>query len=173
ELLERGRRVLVAFLRRVAHRRLAARLVPHEQRAALGAVVGGLRVLEAALGTVDVAHSSLGGAALPARMAASRSTSTCSGTLFPPVSLRRACSSARSRSILPCRIRRRYETSCSSFVSSSMSCLRSSSESAARSGNGSTESLSSRSWRFLVYVAPAGRVNLNLRLQALPPPRSA
>src|SRR5919198_2196410 len=56
EIFERERGVLVALLGRVAHRRLGARLVLHEQRSALGAVVRGLRVLEAALGTVDVRH---------------------------------------------------------------------------------------------------------------------
>src|SRR5439155_17777616 len=53
-----------------------------EKRTALGAVIRGLRVLEAALGTVDVAHS-LGGAAFPARISVSDSTSTWSITLRP------------------------------------------------------------------------------------------
>src|SRR6266542_2804996 len=154
EVVERDRSLVGDVLRREAHRRFPAGLALDEQRAALGAVIGGFRVLEAALGTVDMAHS--GGAALPARMAASRSMSTCSRTLLPPVSRSRACSSARSRSIFPCRIRRRYETSCSSCVRSSISFLRSSSESEARSGNGSTESLSSREWAAL-SVCSRGR----------------
>src|SRR5919197_5533732 len=156
EILERHRALprLPCFVRRVAHRRFGARLVLDEQRAAAGAVVGGLRVLEPTLGTVDMAHyPSAGGAALPARIAASRSTSTCSSTLLPPVSRSRAWSSARSRSIFPCRMRLRYETSCSSLVSSSMSRLRSSSESEARSGKASTEVLSSEERAFLVYAA--------------------
>src|SRR5581483_6011184 len=109
-----------------------------EERAALRAVVRGLRVLEAALRTVDVAHQSLGGAAFPARISVSDSTSTWSRTLRPSVFCRRATSSARRMSILPCRIRRRYETSCSSFVYSSIRCFRSSSDMFARSGSGST-----------------------------------
>src|SRR5581483_2443169 len=109
-----------------------------EERAALRAVVRGLRVLEAALRTVDVAHQALGGAAFPARISVSDSTSTWSRTLRPSVFCRRATSSARRMSILPCRIRRRYETSCSSFVYSSIRCFRSSSDMFARSGSGST-----------------------------------
>ncbi len=96
---------------------VSAGVVLHEQRAAAGAVVRGLRVLEAALGAVDVAHRS------PLRSVASTfrrgspisdSTSTCSRTLLPPVFWSRATSSARRMSILPCRMRRRYETSFSS-----------------------------------------------------------
>src|SRR5436190_11133007 len=80
EVLERDGCIVSPLLRRVAHRRLAPGLVLDEQRAATGAVIRGLRVLEAALRTVDVAHSSLRGAALPARIAASLSMSTCSRT---------------------------------------------------------------------------------------------
>ena len=91
----------------------------HEQRAALRAVVGGLRVLEAALRAVDVAHSpasGFGGDAFPARISLSRSRSTWPSS--PPAAsfCSRATSSARRMSILPCRSRRRYEISCSSLV---------------------------------------------------------
>src|SRR5262249_29283594 len=86
-----------------------------QERAALRAVVRGLRVLEAALRAVDVAHSA-GGAAFPARISVNDSTSTWSRTLRPSVFWSRATSSARRMSIFPCRIRRRNETSCSSFV---------------------------------------------------------
>ena len=51
------------LLRRERLGRLDGRLALREQRAAARAVVGGLRVLEAALGAVDDAHA--GGAALP------------------------------------------------------------------------------------------------------------
>ena len=64
-------------------RRLAV-VVAHEQRAALRAVVRRLRILEAALGAVDVTHEA-GGEAFPARIALSASTSTCSSTLLPSV----------------------------------------------------------------------------------------
>src|SRR6059058_1695103 len=53
KLVERDGSVVLPLLGHVAHRRLGARLLRDEQRAAPGAVVGGLRVLEAALGTVD------------------------------------------------------------------------------------------------------------------------
>src|SRR6266508_685239 len=53
---ERERVVLGDFLRREGHRRVRARLVVNQQRAALGAVVGRFRILETALGTVDVTH---------------------------------------------------------------------------------------------------------------------
>src|SRR5207248_8278062 len=105
----------------------------------------GFRVVVPALRTVDVRHQA-GGAALPVRIAVSESTSTVSRTLLPSVSCRRATSSARRMSILPCRSRRRYETSCSSWVSSSISFLRSSSDSVARSGSGSIEPFL-RGWR--------------------------
>src|SRR5204862_6290922 len=71
----------------------------------------------------------------------------------------------RRRSILPCRIRRRYETSFSSWVRSSIRRLRSSSESEARSGNASTEVHSSEERALLVHPAAARRVNLSLRLR--------
>src|SRR5919198_1346162 len=99
EILEGLRRVLpVALLGEVRHRGLGA-AVPHEEGAALGAVVRGLRVLEAALGAVDVGHSGFGGGAFAARMSVSRLTSTSSSTLFPPDSRRRATSSVRSMSM--------------------------------------------------------------------------
>src|SRR5919197_4099051 len=58
EILKRHRALprLPRFVRRVAHRRLGARLVLDEQRAAAGAVVGGLRVLEPTLRAVHVTH---------------------------------------------------------------------------------------------------------------------
>src|SRR6266576_2569252 len=112
-------------------------LLGHDERsAALRAEVRGLRVVVPALRAVDVRHQA-GGAALPVRMSVSESTLTESRTLLPCVSWSRATSSARRMSIFPCRSRRRYETSCSSRVRSSMSFLRSSSFSVARSGSGS------------------------------------
>src|SRR5438876_5915127 len=112
-------------------------LFGHDERsAALRAEVRGLRVVVPALGAVDVRHQA-GGAALPVRMSVSESPLTESRTLLPCVSWSRATSSARRMSIFPCRSRRRYETSCSSWVSSSMSFLRSWSDSVARSGSGS------------------------------------
>src|SRR5262249_33280181 len=97
---------------------------------------------EAALGAVLVTHA--GGAALPVRMSVSASTSTCSRTLLPPEACRRTTSSARRMSIFPWRRRLRYETSCSSRVSSSISCFSSVSERLARSGSGSTASFRSK-----------------------------
>src|SRR5205085_8899159 len=137
--LEPDAGVLVAVLGAEAHRRLRPTLVLGEERTALGAVVRGLRVLEAALRAVDVAHSpsTFGGAAFPARIDESDSTSTWSRTLRPSDFCRRATSSALRMSILPCRSRRRYETSCSSALSSSIRRLSSSSASEARSGKGS------------------------------------
>src|SRR5262249_35161375 len=102
-----------------------------ERRAALRAEVRRFRVVVPALGAVDVRHQA-GGAALPARISVSESTSTESSTLRPCVACSRATSSARRMSIFPCRSRLRYETSCSSRVRSSMSFLRSSSFSVAR-----------------------------------------
>src|SRR3954462_4620638 len=96
--------LLLGLLGRERHRRLAA-LIRDEQRAALGAVVRGLGILETAFRAVPVAHA--GGAALPVRMSVSASTSTCSSTLLPPDFWRRTTSSARRMSILPWRIRRR------------------------------------------------------------------
>src|SRR5947208_1172337 len=107
DLVERA--VLVGdLLRGVGLRRLGAAVVLDEQGSALGAVVRGLRVLEAALRAVDEAQESpwSGGVAFPARIAVSDSTSTLSRTLWPPVFCSRATSSARRMSILPCRIRR-------------------------------------------------------------------
>src|SRR5207248_4793446 len=117
--------------------RLFGALRRMQERTALRAVVRGLRVLEAALGAVDVAHA-VGGAAFPARISVSDSTSTWSRTLCPPVFWSRATSSARRMSIFPCRISRRFETSCSSIVYSSIRPLRFSSDRVARSGSGST-----------------------------------
>src|SRR5262249_51636689 len=65
ELLEVGLLLVVGLLGCECHRRLTV-LVADEQRAAAGAVVRGLRVLEAAFRAVLVAHA--GGAALPVRM---------------------------------------------------------------------------------------------------------
>src|SRR5205823_1414764 len=93
QVLERRGRFVVDLVGRVLLRRLGAALVLHEQRAALRAVVRGLRVLEAALRAVDVTHE--GGAPFDVRMSVSDSTSTWSRTLLPPVSRRRATSSAR------------------------------------------------------------------------------
>src|SRR6266540_3741836 len=133
---QRDRVVLGELLRREGHRRVRARLIVDQQRPALGAVVGRFRILETALGTVDVTHTvggwmrgvsplignrtrdsgrnsspaaqSAGGSAFEARISASLSTSTsCNGLLPSPTScFRRDCSSARSMSILPCKIRR-------------------------------------------------------------------
>src|SRR5262249_6432259 len=72
---------------------LLAALGRMQERAALRAVVGGLGVLEAALRAVDVTHV-VGGAAFPARISVSDSTSTWSRTLLPCVFCRRATSSA-------------------------------------------------------------------------------
>ena len=58
EVLEGDGCLVSPLLRRVAHRRLAPRLVLDEQRAAAGTVIRGLRVLEAALRAVDVAIGS-------------------------------------------------------------------------------------------------------------------
>src|SRR5215468_4409562 len=107
-----------------------------EGGAALRAEVRSFRVVVPALRTVDVRHQA-GGAALPVRMSVSDSTSTASRTLLPCVSWSRATSSARRMSIFPCSSRRRYDTSCSSRVRSSMSFFRFSSDSVARSGSGS------------------------------------
>src|SRR5262249_50692098 len=57
EVVQRDRRLVAVVLRREAHRRLAAGLALDEQGAALGAVIGGFRVLEATFRAVDVAHS--------------------------------------------------------------------------------------------------------------------
>src|SRR5213076_1475098 len=98
-------------------------LLGHDERsAALRAEMRGLRVVVPALRAVDVRHQA-GGAALPVRMSVSESTSTASSTLLPCVSWSLATSSARRMSIFPCRSRRRYETSCSSRVNSSISCF--------------------------------------------------
>src|SRR5207302_6963583 len=78
--------------------RLLGALRRVQERTALRAVVRSLRVLEAALGTVDVAHWA-GGAAFPARISVSDSTLTSSRTLRPPVFCSRATSSARRMSI--------------------------------------------------------------------------
>ena len=113
-----------------------------QERAALRAVVRGLRVLEAALGAVDVAHS-LGRRGLPGEdLGQRRRRRPGRGRCGPPVFCRRATSSARRMSIFPCRMRRRYETSCSSCVYSSIRPFRSSSDSEPRSGSGSTRDLS-------------------------------
>src|SRR6266545_4519562 len=56
DLLERGLPFLERLVGDEAHRRLTA-LLFREQRAALGAIVRRFRVLEAAFGTVDVAHA--------------------------------------------------------------------------------------------------------------------
>src|SRR5581483_8405797 len=77
-----------------------------QEGTALRAVVGGFRILEAALGTVDVCHYSEGGAALPARMAVSDSTSTWLRIVSGPAAFSRAWYSARRMSIFPCRSRR-------------------------------------------------------------------
>src|SRR5262249_7259482 len=84
----------------------------------------------------------VGGAAFDVRISVRRSTSSWSRTLAPPVFWRRATSSARRMSILPCRRRRWYEISSSCCVRSSISFLRSSSVSVPRSGSGSTGCLS-------------------------------
>src|SRR5438132_2640481 len=127
---------VVGWLRRRERLGRLALLVDDERGAALRAEVRGFRVVVPALRAVDVRHQA-GGVALPARTAVSDSTSTDSRTLFPSVAFRRATSSDRRMSIFPCRSRRRYETSCSSWVSSSMNFFRSSSDSVARSGSGS------------------------------------
>ena len=89
------------------------------------------------------------------------------GRPSPRSSRSRAWSSARSRSILPCRIRRRYETSSSSFVSSSISCLRSSSESEREIGKRFHVSLSSAGGSAPSQAEGDPRVNLSLRLRPL------
>src|SRR5262249_60495788 len=96
--------MLADVLGRVRLRRLARGLPLLQQGAAAGAVVGRLRILEAALTAVDDAQA--WGAAFPLRISVSRSTSTWSRTLRPPDCCRRATSSARRMSILPCRMRR-------------------------------------------------------------------
>src|SRR5215211_6868481 len=58
EVLERHESPLLRLLGRVAHRRLRAGLVLHEQGAAARAVVRSLRVLEPALGAVHMPHES-------------------------------------------------------------------------------------------------------------------
>src|SRR5919202_1252222 len=108
--LDAGRRVVGEVLRREGLGRLRAALVLDEQRAALRAVVRGLRVLEAALRAVNEAQAvSSSGAVFPARIAVSESTSTLSRTPLPPVFCSLATSSARRMSIFPCRMRRWYE----------------------------------------------------------------
>src|SRR5262249_42697006 len=70
EFLERERAVVVDLVVGAeGHRRFGVLLVGHEERAALRAVVRSLRVLEAALRTVDVAHRgrSRSGVATPPR----------------------------------------------------------------------------------------------------------
>jgi hypothetical protein len=54
EIFERRRFLQLARLE--GHRRVLGDSLAYESSAALRAVVGGLRVLEAALGAVDVAH---------------------------------------------------------------------------------------------------------------------
>src|SRR5439155_20867245 len=92
------------LLRRERLRGLRRGLALLQQRAAAGAVVRGLRILEAALAAVDLGHA--GGLAFPVRISVRRSTSTWSRTLLPPDRCNRATSSARRMSILPCRRRR-------------------------------------------------------------------
>src|SRR5581483_1067775 len=103
QLLELGE--LVALVGAEALRLLRG-LGSVQEGTALRAVVGGLRILEAALGTVDVCHYSEGGAALPARMAVSDSTSTWLRIVSGPAAFSRAWYSARRMSIFPCRSRR-------------------------------------------------------------------
>src|SRR6266516_7069442 len=57
DLVENGGGLVLPLFRRIAHRRVCAGLLLREERAALRAVVHGLRVLEPALGAVDVAHT--------------------------------------------------------------------------------------------------------------------
>src|SRR5438477_3711773 len=123
------------------------RILRADQRATAGAVARRLRIREAAFGTVDLRHAvsaSSGGGPFAVRMSVSVSTSTASRTLFPPDFCRRATSSARRMSIFPCRSRRLYETSCSSFTSDRISSFSSASDRVAKSGSGSTCDLSSR-----------------------------
>src|SRR5207237_4959534 len=152
EVLEDRVRRAVAVVWREGLSRLRSGLVLDEQRPAAGAVIRRLRILEAALLAVDMGHvfalpcqasawlgrAQLGGAALEVRISVRRSTSSWSRTLRPSVFCSRATSSARRMSIFPCRRRRWYEISSSCCVRSSISCLRSSSESVPRSGRGST-----------------------------------
>ena len=113
------------LLRREGHRRVPAGSSLDEQRAALRAVVGALGVLEAALRAVDVRHGRL---LAPVRRCGPRredlgelvDVDLVERALLPPPTCcwSRACSSAFRMSILPCRIRRRYDTSFSSSTSS-------------------------------------------------------
>ena len=117
--------------------RLLAGLALVQHGAAARTEIGGLRILEPALRAIDVAQRALfaEGALRDERMSVSCSTST-SVTPFPFI---RAVRSARRMSIRPWSMRRRNETSFSSFSSSSIRALRSSSERVPRSGSGSVE----------------------------------
>src|ERR687897_3260570 len=97
-------------------------------------------------------------------MSVSASTST-SETPFP---FSRAVRSARRMSILPWSSRRWNETSFSSSVSCSISVLRSSSESVARSGSGS---MTPFRWRAQRSVKQHARRGVNLSLRLLPSSR--
>src|ERR687896_213698 len=148
-LLEGDRTLLGQLVRRERHGRVRSARVADEQRAAARAVVRGLRILEPALGAVDVAHSpsvGTGGAAFCDRIAVSLSTSTSSSGLRPSPTCcwRRAVRSARRMSIFPWSMRRRYETSCSSSISLSIKSFSSASVRELSSGRASTNRLSSR-----------------------------
>src|SRR5215218_1348930 len=131
---------------------LALGLVAKEG-AALLAVVRALGVGEAALRAVHrYSISASAGMPLPARMSVSCCTSAPLITDSPSSCFFRSrlTSSARRMSILPWRIRRLYEISCSSSVSCWMRSFSSLSESAPRSGNVSKAVLSRKeSWRRL------------------------
>src|SRR5215211_350018 len=119
-----------------------------EERSALLAVVSTHGVGEAALRAVHrYSISASAGMPLPARMSVSCCTSAPLITDSPSSCFFRSrlTSSARRMSILPWRIRRLYEISCSSSVSCWMRSFSSLSESAPRSGNVSKAVLSRKS----------------------------
>src|SRR5918994_6592496 len=94
--------------------------------------------------------------------------SVSASTSKTPFPFSRAVRSARRMSILPWRSRRWNETSFSSSVSCSISVLRSSSESVARSGSGS---MTPFRWRTQRAVKQHARRGVNLSLRLLPSSR--
>ena len=122
--LRRGRRDL---LRRVSHRLLTGLAL--SRRAAAGAAVRGRRVLEPALPAVDVAHALHALVVLGRAPRRENVRERLDVDVRDPLALQ-PCGPLRAQDVdPPFSSRRRKETSFSSSVSWSISCLRSSSES--------------------------------------------